>query len=85
MITFEQLLVNTQDVLTITGNSLLKIITEYFGDVDYLQTSESDNRDSIVTLIYAENISKSLVIILKRAVTLFDSSMALINTHSKSP
>ena len=40
----------------------LTIITEYVGDVDYLKNRESDDGDSMMTLLYATNPSRSLVI-----------------------
>ncbi|GJX04668.1 histone-lysine N-methyltransferase ATXR6 [Tanacetum coccineum] len=50
---------------TVEADKLIKdltIITEYVGDVDYLQTRENDDGDSIMTLISAANPSKSLII-----------------------
>ena len=50
---------------TVEADKLIKdltIITEYVGDVDYLQRRENDDGDSIMTLISAANPSKSLVI-----------------------
>ncbi|GKV25560.1 hypothetical protein SLEP1_g34981 [Rubroshorea leprosula] len=40
----------------------LTIITEYVGDVDYLEKREYDDGDSMMTLLSAANPSKSLVI-----------------------
>lgn len=40
----------------------LTIITEYVGDVDYLENRENDDGDSMMTLISAADPSKSLVI-----------------------
>ncbi|KAJ0968413.1 hypothetical protein J5N97_025330 [Dioscorea zingiberensis] len=40
----------------------LTIITEYVGDVDYLENREHDDGDSMMTLLSAEDPSKSLVI-----------------------
>lgn len=40
----------------------LTIVTEYVGDVDYLKNREHDDGDSMMTLIYAKDPSKSLVI-----------------------
>ncbi|XP_021291323.1 histone-lysine N-methyltransferase ATXR6 [Herrania umbratica] len=40
----------------------LTIITEYVGDVDYLNNREHDDGDSMMTLLHASNPSKSLVI-----------------------
>ncbi|EEF43374.1 Histone-lysine N-methyltransferase ATXR6, putative [Ricinus communis] len=40
----------------------LTIITEYVGDVDYLMNRESDDGDSMMTLLCTANPSKSLVI-----------------------
>ncbi|PKA46213.1 Histone-lysine N-methyltransferase ATXR6 [Apostasia shenzhenica] len=40
----------------------LTIITEYVGDVDYLDNRENDDGDSMMTLLSAANPSKSLVI-----------------------
>ncbi|KAL3630719.1 Histone-lysine N-methyltransferase atxr6 [Castilleja foliolosa] len=40
----------------------LTIITEYVGDVDYLNNREHDSGDSIMTLLTAADTSKSLVI-----------------------
>ncbi|XVE58331.1 hypothetical protein DITRI_Ditri04bG0161300 [Diplodiscus trichospermus] len=40
----------------------LTIITEYVGDVDYLKNRESDDGDSMMTLLHASDPSKSLVI-----------------------
>ncbi|XP_024991534.1 histone-lysine N-methyltransferase ATXR6 [Cynara cardunculus var. scolymus] len=40
----------------------LTIITEYVGDVDYLERRENDDGDSIMTLLCAADSSKSLVI-----------------------
>ncbi|KAD7480516.1 hypothetical protein E3N88_03652 [Mikania micrantha] len=50
---------------TVEADKLIKdltIITEYVGDVDYLQSRENDDGDSIMTLICAAESSKSLVI-----------------------
>ncbi|KAL8192709.1 hypothetical protein R6Q57_027157 [Mikania cordata] len=50
---------------TVEADKLIKdmtIITEYVGDVDYLQSRENDDGDSIMTLICAADSSKSLVI-----------------------
>ncbi|KAL2921776.1 Histone-lysine N-methyltransferase ATXR6 [Bienertia sinuspersici] len=40
----------------------LTIITEYVGDVDYLSNRESDDGDSMMTLLCASNPSQSLVV-----------------------
>ncbi|KAG6391533.1 hypothetical protein SASPL_149289 [Salvia splendens] len=40
----------------------LTIITEYIGDVDFLKNREHDDGDSMMTLLTAADISKSLVI-----------------------
>ncbi|XP_042378180.1 histone-lysine N-methyltransferase ATXR6-like [Zingiber officinale] len=40
----------------------LTIVTEYVGDVDYLKNREHDDGDSMMTLLSAEDPSKSLVI-----------------------
>ena len=40
----------------------LTIITEYVGDVDYLKNRENDEGDSMMTLISANEPSRSLVI-----------------------
>lgn len=40
----------------------LTIITEYVGDVDYLRNRETDEGDSMMTLLSARDESKSLVI-----------------------
>ncbi|XP_057471060.1 histone-lysine N-methyltransferase ATXR6 [Actinidia eriantha] len=40
----------------------LTIITEYVGDVDYLKNRENDDGDSMMTLLYAADPSKSLVV-----------------------
>ncbi|XP_019189085.1 PREDICTED: histone-lysine N-methyltransferase ATXR6-like [Ipomoea nil] len=40
----------------------LTIITEYVGDVDYLKNRENDDGDSMMTLLYAADPSKCLVI-----------------------
>ncbi|VAI26945.1 unnamed protein product [Triticum turgidum subsp. durum] len=40
----------------------LTIITEYVGEVDYLRNCEHDDGDSMMTLLFAEPPSKSLVI-----------------------
>lgn len=40
----------------------LTIITEYVGDVDYLDNRENDDGDSMMTLISASDPSKCLVI-----------------------
>ncbi|XP_011024874.1 PREDICTED: histone-lysine N-methyltransferase ATXR6-like isoform X2 [Populus euphratica] len=40
----------------------LTIITEYVGDVDYLKNRENDDGDSMMTLLHADNPSRSLVI-----------------------
>ncbi|KAJ4788345.1 Histone-lysine N-methyltransferase [Rhynchospora pubera] len=40
----------------------LTIITEYVGDVDYLRNRETDDGDSMMTLLSARDKSKSLVI-----------------------
>jgi len=40
----------------------LTIITEYVGDVDYLQNRENDDGDSMMTLLCASKPSRSLVI-----------------------
>ncbi|KAK9060850.1 hypothetical protein SSX86_018030 [Deinandra increscens subsp. villosa] len=50
---------------TVEADKFIKdmtIITEYVGDVDYLQSRENDDGDSIMTLICAADSSKSLVI-----------------------
>ncbi|KAL9240557.1 hypothetical protein vseg_014761 [Gypsophila vaccaria] len=40
----------------------LTIITEYVGDVDYLQNRENDDGDSMMTLLLADHPSESLVV-----------------------
>ncbi|KAK9724848.1 hypothetical protein RND81_05G102700 [Saponaria officinalis] len=40
----------------------LTIITEYVGDVDYLQNRENDDGDSMMTLLSADHPSQSLVV-----------------------
>ncbi|XP_047328587.1 histone-lysine N-methyltransferase ATXR6-like [Impatiens glandulifera] len=50
---------------TVEADRLIKdltIITEYVGDVDYLKKRENDDGDSIMTLLYASDPSRSLVI-----------------------
>ncbi|KAI7725512.1 hypothetical protein M8C21_007054 [Ambrosia artemisiifolia] len=50
---------------TVEADKFIKdmtIITEYVGDVDYLESRENDDGDSIMTLISAAESSKSLVI-----------------------
>lgn len=40
----------------------MTVIAEYTGDVDYIKNRESDDCDSMMTLILATDHSKSLVI-----------------------
>ncbi|GAB2223507.1 hypothetical protein Droror1_Dr00017648 [Drosera rotundifolia] len=50
---------------TVEADRLIKdwtIVTEYVGDVDYLDNRESDDGDSMMTLLYATNPLQSLVI-----------------------
>ncbi|GMN44363.1 hypothetical protein TIFTF001_013558 [Ficus carica] len=54
-----------QEGFTVEADRFIKdltIITEYVGDVDYLKNRESDDGDSMMTLLYATNPSRSLVI-----------------------
>ncbi|GKB69412.1 hypothetical protein Tco_0930824, partial [Tanacetum coccineum] len=56
---------SSDTIFTVKADKFIKdltIITEYVGDVDYLQTRENDDGVSIMTLISAANPSKSLVI-----------------------
>lgn len=40
----------------------LTVVAEYVGDVDYLKNREHDDGDSMMTLLSADNPSRSLVI-----------------------
>ncbi|CAA7399812.1 unnamed protein product [Spirodela intermedia] len=40
----------------------LTVVAEYVGDVDYLKNREHDDGDSMMTLLSADNLSRSLVI-----------------------
>ncbi|KAA8533576.1 hypothetical protein F0562_030990 [Nyssa sinensis] len=54
-----------QEGFTVEADRFIKdltIITEYVGDVDYLTNRKNDDGDSMMTLIYAADASKSLVI-----------------------
>ncbi|GKB26057.1 hypothetical protein Tco_0865458 [Tanacetum coccineum] len=71
---------------TVEADKLIKdltIITEY-GDVDYLQTRENDDSDSIMTLISAANPSKSLVICPDKRSNIARFING-INNHTQSP
>ncbi|KAL5718738.1 Histone-lysine N-methyltransferase atxr6 [Ranunculus cassubicifolius] len=56
---------DSKEGFTVEADKVIKdwtIITEYTGDVDYLDNRENDDGDSIMTLLHAKNRSQSLVI-----------------------
>ncbi|CAA6663352.1 unnamed protein product [Spirodela intermedia] len=54
----------------------LTVVAEYVGDVDYLKNREHDDGDSMMTLLSADNLSRSLVICPDKRGNIADSSAA---------